>query len=149
MKYWLLKSEPETFSVEDLRRVKVAGWDGVRNYQARNYLRAMRKGDRALFYHSSVQPPEIVGIAEVVREAYPDPAQFDRRSHYYDPGSRKEDPRWSQIDVRFLKTFKNPMSLDRIKSLPALKEMVLLKRGRLSVQPVTPKEWEIILKCCS
>ena len=104
-----MKSEPEAFSIEDLRRQGTAGWDGVRNYQARNYLRAMRKGDRAFFYHSSTAPPAIVGILEVVREAYPDPTQFDPRSDHYDPGSEPRAPRWDQVDVRFVRIFSRPL----------------------------------------
>ena len=106
----------------------------MRNYQARNYLRAMRKGDLALFYHSNARPPAAVGIMEIAREAYPDPT------------SPEDASRWSQVDVRFLKEFPQPLSLDRIKAIPALKDMVLLTRGRLSVQPVTAREWDCILK---
>ncbi|MEK7744648.1 MAG: EVE domain-containing protein [Elusimicrobiota bacterium] len=134
MNHWLMKSEPEVFSISDLRRLGTAGWDGVRNYQARNFLRAMRKGDLALFYHSNARPPAVVGIMEVAREAYPDPASPEAASP------------WSQVDVRFLRAFPEPLSLDRIRSIPALKDMVLLKQGRLSVQPVTAREWNAILK---
>lgn len=134
MNHWLMKSEPEVFSISDLRLKGVAGWDGVRNYQARNYLRAMRKGDLALFYHSNARPPAAVGVMEIAREAYPDPTSLEDASH------------WSQVDVRFLKEFPEPLSLDKIKAIPALKDMVLLKRGRLSVQPVTASEWAAILK---
>ena len=137
MNHWLMKSEPEAFSISDLRLKGTAGWDGVRNYQARNYLRAMRKGDLALFYHSNARPSAVVGIMEIAREAYPDPASLKAASP------------WSQVDVRFLKAFPNPLSLDRIKAIPALKDMVLLKRGRLSVQPVTAREWDAILKAAT
>lgn len=149
MNYWLMKSEPEVFSIEDLQRNKTSGWDGVRNYQARNFLRQMRKGDLVLFYHSSADPSSIVGIAEIVREATPDPTQFDPKSMHYDPDSPPGAPRWSQVDVKFVSKFKKPLSLEEIKKIPALKEMVLLKRGRLSVQPVTPSEWKAVLKTCS
>ena len=134
MRYWLMKSEPEEFSIEDLRRIQVAGWDGVRNYQARNFLRAMKKGDQALFYHSNANPPGIAGTMLIVRQAYPDRDSSPRA------------PRWSQVDVKFLKVFKKMLSLDEIRRVPALKNMVLLKHGRLSVQPVTPAEWKTLLK---
>ncbi|MGQ0572468.1 MAG: EVE domain-containing protein [Armatimonadota bacterium] len=148
MRFWLMKSEPETFAIEDLRRKKVSGWDGVRNYAARNFLREMKLGDQALFYHSSTKAPAIVGVMEVVREAYPDPSQFDRRSEYYDRGSTRDAPRWFQVDVRFVRAFPRPLTLEAIKQAPALREMVLLKRGRLSVQPVRSSEWAYILKSC-
>jgi predicted RNA-binding protein with PUA-like domain len=148
MRYWLMKSEPGAFSIDDLRHQKVAGWDGVRNYQARNHLRAMKKGDLAFFYHSSVKPSGIVGMMEVVREAYPDPTQFDSNNKHHDPDSPPGNPRWSQVDVKFLGAFSRMLSLDEIKRVSALKDMVLLKRGWLSVQPVTPAEWEIILNIC-
>ncbi len=149
MKYWLMKSEPEAFSIEDLKRDDVAGWDGVRNYQARNFLRAMRKSDPALFYHSKAKPSAIVGVMEIVREAYPDPTQFDSKNEHYDPDSRPNAPRWVQVDVRFLKAFPRPLSLEDARRQPALKNMALLKRGRLSVQPVTPSEWRAIQALCS
>lgn len=122
-----MKSEPDVFSIEDLRRKGVAGWDGVRNFQARNNLRAMRKGDLAFFYHSSVKPPAIAGIMEIVREAYPD--------------ATTKEPGWLQVDVRFKKVFPKPLTLDEIKGIPTLKKMVLLHNSRLSVQPVSASEW--------
>jgi predicted RNA-binding protein with PUA-like domain len=149
MAFWLMKSEPATFSIEDLKRVNVGGWDGVRNYSARNFLRQMRPGEKALFYHSSVTPAAIVGLMEIVKAAYPDPTQFDRKSDHYDPGSKADAPRWSQVDVKFERIFKRPLTLGEIKEMPALKEMLLLKRGRLSVQPVTPAEFEAILKAAA
>ncbi len=130
--YWLMKSEPDVFSVEDLRRKGVAGWDGVRNYQARNFMRAMRKGDRAFFYHSNAKPPAIAGIMEVVREAYPD--------------KTADRPGWEQVDVKFIHAFATPLPLGDIKQRPALQRMVLVKNSRLSVQPVTPAEWETICR---
>ena len=130
--YWLMKSEPDVFSIADLRRENVAGWDGVRNYQARNHMRAMRKGDLAFFYHSSVKPPAIAGLMEIVREAYPDPTA--------------KEPGWDRVDVKFVKTFAHPLSLDDIKRIPSLKSMVLLKHSRLSVQPITTAEWNTLLK---
>ena len=125
-----MKSEPDVFSIDDLRRKNVAGWDGVRNYQARKFMRAMRKGDCALFYHSSVIPPAIVGLMEIVKEAYPD--------------STAEGPGWDQVDVKFIKAFPRPLTLDEIKRTPALQAMKLLKNSRLSVQPVTPAEWTLL-----
>src|ERR1035438_74282 len=127
-----MKSEPDVFSIEELRRENVAGWEGVRNYQARNYMRAMHCGDHAFFYHSSVNPPAIVGLMEIAREAYPDPTA--------------DKPGWDQVDVRFKKIFARPLSLEAIKALPALKTMVLLKNSRLSVQPVTRLEHDALLK---
>jgi len=127
-----MKSEPDVFSLEDLHRENVAGWDGVRNYQARKNLRAMRKGENALFYHSSTYRPEVVGLMEIVKEAYPDPTA--------------QEPGWDQVDVRYLKSFAHPLSLDKIKRIPALHEMALLKNSRLSVQPVTPAEWTALMK---
>ena len=146
---WLMKSEPDAFSIHDLRKKKVAGWDGVRNYQARNFLRAMKKGERAFFYHSNTQPSGIVGMMEIVREAYPDPTQFDSRNTHYDPDSPQDAPRWSQVDVKFIKAFPRMLPLGKIREIPALKNMILLKRGRLSVQPVAPPEWDLIVKICS
>ena len=127
MAYWLMKSEPDVFSIEDLRRKKVAGWDGVRNYQARNNLRAMRRGDRAFFYHSNAKPPAIAGLMKIVKEAYPD--------------ATADQPGWDQVDVQFVKAFSRPLSLEAIKQNPAFQTMALVKHGRLSVQPVTPSEW--------
>jgi predicted RNA-binding protein with PUA-like domain len=144
--YWLYKTEPSTFSIEDLRRVKRTAWEGVRNYSARNNLRAAKVGDEVLFYHSSAKPTAVVGIAKVVREAYPDPSQFDPKSDYFDKDSRRDDPRWSLVDIEFVEAFRSPVTLDEMKSMPALRNMVLLKRGRLSVQPVTAAEWAAIVK---
>ncbi len=135
MAYWLMKSEPNVFSIEDLRRSRVAGWEGVRNYQARKFLRAMRRGDLAFFYHSSARPPAIVGLMEITREAYPD--------------TTAEGSCWDQVDVRYKKTFARPLSLDQIKQLPALSEMVLLKNSRLSVQPVTANQWKTLKELLS
>ena len=146
--HWLIKSEPGVYSIDDLAGDKTTAWEGVRNYQARNFLRAMKKGDRALFYHSSAARPAVVGAAEVAREAYPDPAQFDPKSPYRDPGSKPEEPRWSRVDVRFLEKFPRPLSLEAIRGVAALKDMVLVKRGRLSVQPVKAAERSRILKAC-
>ncbi len=149
--YWLLKSEPEDFSWSDLQRApkKTAGWTGVRNYQARNMLRdQMKVGDRAFFYHSSADPSGIVGICEVVREGYADHTAFDKSDAMdYDPKSKKDAPTWFQIDVRAVGKFHEIQTLDELRSLKGLAKMVLLQRGsRLSVQPVTAKEWEIICR---
>lgn len=147
MKYWLFKSEPDEYSIDDLAAEKKATgrWDGIRNYQARNILRDdVSVGDQLLFYHSSCAVPGVAGTAEVVTAAYPDPAQFDTASDYYDAKATTDNPRWFCVDVRFLQKFAQPLSLKQIKSEPALANMVLLKQGRLSVQPVTAREWKLI-----
>jgi predicted RNA-binding protein with PUA-like domain len=148
-RYWLMKSEPGIFSIEDLARSpkQTTCWDGVRNYQARNFMREMGVGDRVLFYHSSAEPPAVVGIAEVVRTAYPDKTQFHKASHHYDPASDPSAPRWDMVDIRYRQTFKTSLPLDRLRQEPKLKNMVLLRKGsRLSVQPVTEAEWATVLK---
>jgi predicted RNA-binding protein with PUA-like domain len=148
-RYWLLKSEPRAFSIDDLARAprKTTCWDGVRNYQARNFMRAMAVGDLVLFYHSNAEPPAVVGIAEVVRTAYPDKTQFDKTSHHYDPASMLSAPRWDMVDIRYRQTFKIGLPLDLLKQEGQLKGMMLLRRGsRLSVQPVTEAEWAVVLK---
>jgi predicted RNA-binding protein with PUA-like domain len=147
MNYWLMKSEPDVFSIDHLFAKKVAGWDGVRNYQARNFLRGMRRGDRAFFYHSSTVPPGIAGIVRIVKEAYADPSQFNPRSEYYDPKSTRKAPRWDQVDVRFEAKFACLLTLDDIRKNPELQTMSLLRRSRLSVQPVTAREWAVVLRC--
>jgi predicted RNA-binding protein with PUA-like domain len=147
--YWLVKTEPETFSFDDLMRAprRTTSWDGVRNYQARNFLRSMKKGDGVLVYHSNVDPKAVVGTAEVVREAYPDPTQFDRKDDHYDPDSSRDDPRWSQVDLRGVEELGRPVALDEMKRAPALRAMQLLKRGnRLSVLPVTEEEFRTIVR---
>ncbi len=141
-----MKSEPSVFSIDDLKAYKVTCWDGVRNYQARNFMRdAMKIGDGVLFYHSSTQPSGIAGLAEVVKESYPDYTAFDPKDIHYDPKSDPSKPTWYMVDVKFVKASKSIIALDRLKAIPALKNMVLFKYGRLSVQPVTPEEWKIIL----
>lgn len=148
-RYWLMKSEPEVFSLDHLRRApqQTAFWDGVRNYQARNLLRdEVKRGDGVLFYHSNANPPAVVGTAEVVGEARPDPTQFDANDDHHDPGSKRDAPRWFGVDVKFTAAFARPVSLDEIKRTPALAGMVLVQRSRLSVQPVTAAEWKAILK---
>lgn len=147
-RYWLVKSEPSAFSIEDLARApkQTTCWDGVRNYQARNFMREMAVGDHVLFYHSNADPPSVVGSAEVVRTAYPDDTQFDKRSHHYDPASTAAAPRWDMVDIKYRETFKTSLSLDRLRQESKLKGMVLLRKGRLSVQPVTESEWAVIVK---
>ena len=146
--YWLVKSEPGTFSFDDLlaRPDHTTVWDGVRNFAARGHLRAMKKGDRVFFYHSSADPSAIVGIAEITREAYPDPTALDPADPHYDPKSKPDAPTWVMVDVRAIERLPRPVSLDEIKKNKALASMALVRLGRLSVQPVTPKEWEAVLK---
>ena len=136
-----MKSEPNVYSIDDLERDKRTAWNGVRNYQARNHMRAMKKGDLVLFYHSSAEPTGVAGVAKVVKEAYPDPTQFDRKSEYHDPKSPKDDPRWWLVDVGFVQRFADPVSLQAIKAEKRLKDMVLVNNSRLSVQPVTDDEY--------
>ena len=148
MAYWLFKSEPGCFSIEDLanRPGMTEHWDGVRNYQARNYLRdAVKPGDLVLFYHSNIPMPEVVGIAEVVRGGYPDFTAFDPGSEHFDPKSSAGAPVWYMVDVRFVSAMPRPVTLEQIKGNPLLADMPLVKRSRLSIQPVTPEEWRIIL----
>lgn len=146
MAYWLLKSEPGTYSIDDLEREGVAEWDGVRNYQARNHLRAMRVGDRAFFYHSNASPAGVAGICEVVREAYPDHTAWDPASPYHDPRSGPEKPIWYMPDVCFIRKLPRMVTLKEIKGTPSLEEMALVHKPRLSVQPVTEGEWETIVE---
>jgi predicted RNA-binding protein with PUA-like domain len=143
--YWLMKSEPDVYSIDDLARDRRSGWEGVRNYQARNHLRAMKTGDLAFFHHSSATPPGIAGIARVSREAFPDPSQFDPKSDYYDERSKRDDPRWSQVEIEFVRKLERLLPMDELRTMPELKSMALLQRGqRLSVQPVTTAEWRAI-----
>lgn len=147
-KYWLMKSEPSAFSLDDLMKApaKTTCWDGVRNYQARNFMREMAIGDQVLFYHSNGDPPAAVGIAEVVKTAYADPTQFNRKDEHYDPQSDPSSPRWDMVNIKYVKKFSRPLTLDQMRKETKLKGMVLLRKGsRLSVQPVTPLEWEHIL----
>jgi predicted RNA-binding protein with PUA-like domain len=150
MKYWLMKSEPGTFGIDDLARAprRTAGWDGVRNYQARNMLRdRFAVGDRAFFHHSSCDEPGIVGTMEVVRAGHPDPTAFDRKDPHFDAGSDPKNPRWYQVEVRLLRKFANPVTLDMLREHAKrdLKDLLVLRRGnRLSVMPVTAAEWKFI-----
>lgn len=150
MRHWLIKSEPEAYSIDDLARDGTEHWDGIRNYQARNLMRdEMRVGDRVLFYHSSTKPPGVVGIAEVVSAAYPDHTQFDPRSKYFDETSDPDDPRWLMVDVRFIAKLPRLVSLPELRTHGALKDMVLLNRSRLSVQPVTTQQFDYIVRLAS
>lgn len=149
-RYWLFKSEPSAFSLDDLKASPggVAPWDGVRNYQARNLLRdEVRVGDGVLFYHSSTDPTGVVGIAEVVKAGYPDPTAWDPKSDHPDPKSTPENPRWYMVDVRYVRHLPRCVSLAEIKAAPALRGMQVARPGmRLSIQPVTEKEWNALLK---
>lgn len=150
MNYWLMKSEPDAFSFEDLksRPEQTEPWDGVRNYQARNFMRdEMKVGDQVLFYHSNTKPPGVVGIAQVASKPYPDPTAFDKKSNYYDPKSDPEKPRWMLVDVAFKADLKRQVSLEELKSMPELAEMRILQRGnRLSITPVSKQEFQAIKK---
>ena len=149
MNYWLMKSEPDEVSVDDALAApkSTVPWTGVRNYQARNFMRdAMRVGDGVLFYHSSCAEPGIVGIARVASEAYPDPTQFDAKSPYYDPASKREEPRWLLVDVQVLRKTRN-LTLPELRQDPALEDLVVLRKGnRLSITPVEPRHWKLVLK---
>ena len=147
MRYWLMKSEPDVFSIDDFARVGVEPWTGVRNYQARNFMRdGMSEGDGVLFYHSSCAVPGVAGIARVASAAYPDPTQFERKSDYFDPKSTHESPRWMHIDVRFERKLARTIALTELKAEPRLDGFALLQRGnRLSILPVTKAQWTVIL----
>lgn len=149
LKYWLMKSEPSEFGIDDLERRpdRTEGWDGVRNYQARNMMRdEMQPGDGVLFYHSNCETPGIVGIARIVRAAYPDPTAFDPSNKHYDPKSDPASPRWYMVDVRLERKLARTISLAELKSCPRLDGFALLRRGnRLSVMPVEPDQWDFIL----
>lgn len=148
MQYWLMKSEPNTFSWSDLKAAskQTTCWEGVRNYQARNLMRdQMQVGDLVFFYHSNANPPAIMGIAQVVRPAYPDHFAFDPDSKYYDPKSTPENPIWLMVDIQYLQDITPPIGLPELRTVPGLETMMLLQKGaRLSVQPVTPEAWAII-----
>ena len=147
MTYWLMKSEPDVYGIDDLERDKREPWDGIRNYQARNMMRDdMKIGDQVFFYHSNCKEPGIVGIAKVVSEPYPDPTQFDKRSKYYDAKSDKDNPRWLLVDVEFVRKTKRNVTLAEIKSQKSLEDMILTRKGnRLSIMPVSKKHWNKIL----
>lgn len=149
MKYWLMKSEPETFGIDHLRAAnnQTHCWDGVRNYQARNFMRdSMQLGDLVFFYHSNCKVPGIVGIAEIVSESYPDHTAFDPESKYYDPKASPNNPRWFMRDIKFIKKFDNIISISELRAKPNLSAMVVLRAGnRLSISPVTADEWQEII----
>jgi predicted RNA-binding protein with PUA-like domain len=146
-RYWLLKSEPGVYSIDDFERERRTTWEGVRNYQARNLLRdEIRAGDGVLFYHSNAVPLAVVGVGEVVREGYPDHTAFDPDARYYDPKSDPDDPVWYMVDVAFVARLERPVTREAMLGEPALADMVLLQRGsRLSVQPVTARQWRKVL----
>ncbi len=149
-RYWLFKSEPSCYSFSDLvnETNATAPWEGVRNYQARNYIRDdMREGDGVLFYHSSCEVPGVVGIAEVVSSPYPDPTQFDPTSEYFDPKSTKDNPRWFLVDIKARKQFSQIVTLAKMKQTKGLENMIVLRKGnRLSITPVSKSEWDIVCK---
>jgi predicted RNA-binding protein with PUA-like domain len=146
--YWLVKSEPDVFSYDDLAAAprKTTFWDGVRNFAARNHLRSMKKGDLVFFYHSNAAPPAVVGIAEVAKEASPDPTALDPKDPHFDAKSNKDDPTWFGVELRAHEKLHRPVPLDELKKTKGLENMALLKIGRLSVSPVAPDEYEIIYK---
>ncbi|WP_423906836.1 EVE domain-containing protein [Candidatus Spongiihabitans sp.] len=146
MKYWLMKNEPDAFSIDDLATVKIEPWDGIRNYQARNFMRDdMSIGDKAFFYHSSCKVPGIVGLMEIASEAYADHTAFDPNEHYYDPKSKPDNPTWIMVDVKFISKLDNPIALQALRQYPQLSGMRLLQKGnRLSITPVEKKHWDFI-----
>jgi predicted RNA-binding protein with PUA-like domain len=146
--YWLVKTEPTTFSIDDMKAAGTSEWSGVRNFQARNFMRdQMRLGDGVLVYHSNVEPIGVVGLAEVSREGYPDPTAWDPNDRHYDPKSLPGAPTWFMVDLRYVRHARSVITLHRLKSLPSLKAMKVVQRGvRLSVQPVTPAEWKVLLR---
>ncbi|MBU3018028.1 EVE domain-containing protein [Paraglaciecola agarilytica] len=149
MQYWLFKTEPDAFSIDDLaaRPNQTEHWDGIRNYQARNFLRdQVKQGDKVFIYHSSCKDVGIAGLAEVLKEAYPDHTQFDPESHYYDPKSSPDNPRWVMVDVKFIEKFPDVLALKKIKTMPEISEVGLVKKGhRLSIMPVNEQEFSALL----
>ncbi len=146
MPYWLMKSEPDEFSIQDLQQLGTGRWDGVRNYQARNFLRQMVEGDCFFFYHSSCATPGIAGIGSITRTAYPDPTALDAQSPYFDAKANEAKNPWSAVDVGFVECFAATLTLPRLKTVPALTQMPLVQKGsRLSVMPVSESEWHAIL----
>lgn len=145
--YWLMKSEPGTYSIDDLEADGETSWDGVRNYQARNFMRDdMKKGDRVLFYHSNASPPGVAGVAEVSREAYPDHTAQDPESDYHDEKATPDDPRWFMVDIRFVRKLPRLVPLPELKAAPELDDMVVTGRSRLSVQPVERSHFEHVVR---
>jgi predicted RNA-binding protein with PUA-like domain len=146
-KHWLMKSEPDVYSIGDLERDGKTFWEGVRNYQARNFMRdEMRPGDPVLFYHSNADPPGVAGVARVASTGYPDPAARDPESEYFDPKASDADPRWFMVDVEFAEAFPRFVSLDDLRAAPGLEKMLVINKSRLSVQPVTPEEFAIVVR---
>jgi len=146
-KYWLMKSEPDVFSIDQLKKDKTTLWSGVRNYQARNFMKDMSVGDEVLFYHSSAEPSGAAGLACVSQKAIPDPTQFDKKSEYFDPKATKEKPIWFCVEVEYVHKFKNLLTLPDLRGEKSLADMLVLKKGsRLSVQPVTEKEFALVKK---
>ena len=147
MQFWLMKSEPETYSIDDLKEFQTDHWDGIRNYQVRNFFRdQMKIGDKAFFYHSNCKEPGIVGLMEIASEAYPDHTAFDSKERYFDAKSDPENPRWLMLDVNYIRHTKRNITLSELRDHSSIKEMRLLQKGnRLSVIPMTKKEWEYIL----
>lgn len=145
-KYWLMKSEADVYSIDDLEKDGRTLWDGVRNYQARNNMKEMKEGDLVLYYHSRQSPSAVTGLARVVRESYPDPTQFDPDNKYFDEKSAEDDPRWWLVDIEFVRKFDEQVGLPDIKARKGLSEMVLVRNSRLSVQPVRKTEFETVLK---
>lgn len=146
MHYWLMKTEPDAFSIDDLstRPNQTEGWNGVRNFEARNMMRdRMKVGDLVIIYHSNATPPGAAGVARVASAAYPDPDQFDRKSDYYDEKATRETPRWMQVDVQFVKKFDRLVPLDEIRAEPRFEELVMLRRNRLSITPLTSAEFKV------
>lgn len=144
-RYWLMKSEPEAYSIADLARAGTTHWEGVRNYQARNFMRdEMKPGDGVLFYHSNAEPPGVAGLAEVVRAGYPDDAARDPKSEYFDPKASETDPRWYMVDIRFVERFDEVVPLAVLKETPGLENMLVTRKSRLSVQPVSGPEFDIV-----
>lgn len=146
-RFWLLKTEPDVYSIDDLARDRQTAWEGVRNYQARNSMRdGMRLGDLALVYHSNASPPGVAGVARICREAYPDPTQFDSTSKYFDPGSKAADPRWLRVDIAFVEKLPRVVGLDELKAAPELAGLEVARKGsRLSVTPVSPEHFQRIV----
>ena len=144
--YWLMKSEPYVYSIDDLKKDGSTCWEGVRNYKARNNMRDMNVGDEVLYYHSNDKPPGVVGIARVCKEAYPDHYAFDKKSKYFDAGSDPDNPRWWMVDVEFVARFDEPVGLPELKADSSLAQMELIRYGRLSVQSVTKKEFAHVKK---
>jgi len=148
MQYWLMKSEPDTYGIDDLEHFNVDHWDGIRNYQARNFMRdEMQPGDQAFFYHSNCAEPGVVGIMEIASEAYPDHTAFDPEDKHFDDKSDPDNPRWFMVDVKFVRKLKRTITLQELKTYKTLANMRLVQKGnRLSIMPLTKKEWDFILK---